>query len=43
MLSDLHINHKEALAAVVAAKRWASKHVIIQSDSEAAVWNYQQR
>ena len=41
VLSDLHINHKEVLAVVVAAERWASswanKHVIIQSDSQAAV------
>ena len=45
VLSDLHINHREVLAVVVAAERWASrwasrwakKHVIIQSDSQAAV------
>ena len=41
VLSDLHIIHKEVLAVVVAAERWASrwanKHVIIKSDSQAAV------
>ena len=41
VLSDLHINHREVLAVVVAAERWAArwakKHVIIQSDSQAAV------
>ena len=37
----LHINHKETLAIILAAKRWhqawSNKHVIIHSDNEAAV------
>ena len=41
MLSALHINHKETLAVVLAAERWApqwvNRHVIIHSDSQAAV------
>lgn len=39
--SQLHINHKEALAIVLAAKRWAPQwanhRVIIHSDNQAAV------
>lgn len=38
---SLHINHKEALAIVLAAKRWgrlwANQRVIIHSDNQAAV------
>ena len=41
VLSALHINHKETLAVVLAAERWApqwvNRHVIIHSDSQAAV------
>ena len=37
----LHINHKETLAIILAAKRWgtlwANQHVIIRSDNQAAV------
>ena len=39
--SQLHINHKETLAIVLAAKRWghvwANHRVIIYSDNQAAV------
>lgn len=39
--SSLHINHKEALAIVLAAKRWgrlwANQRIIIHSDNQAAV------
>ncbi|KAL9978914.1 hypothetical protein ACROYT_G016498, partial [Oculina patagonica] len=39
--SQLHINHKETLAIVLAAKRWATQwanhRVIIHSDNQAAV------
>ena len=37
VLSDFHINHKKAPVVVVAAERWANKHVIIQSDRQVAV------
>ena len=41
-LANLHINHKEALAQVFAALRWApcwaNQHVIIHCDNEAAVY-----
>ena len=37
---SLHINHKETLAIILAAKRWATswanKHVIVQTDNQAA-------
>lgn len=40
--ASLHINHKETLAIILAAKRWASlwanQHVIIHSDNQAAVY-----
>ena len=40
-LSALHINHKEALAVCLAAERWtpvwASKHVLVSCDNQAAV------
>ena len=40
-VSHMHINHKEALSLVLAARRWASdwvgKRVIIYSDNKAAV------
>ena len=38
---DLHINYKEVMAIVLAAKRWghlwSNKHIVIQSDSTTAV------
>lgn len=38
---SLHINHKETLAIILAAKRWhkawANKHIIIHSDNQTAV------
>ena len=41
-MSDLHINYKEVLAVIFTAEHWAPplwscKHVIIHSDSQAAV------
>ena len=36
VLSDLHINHNAVLDVERWASRWAKKHVIIQSDSQAA-------
>ena len=40
-MSDLHINYKEVLAVIFVAEHWAPlwscKHVIIHSDSQAAV------
>ena len=41
ILADLHINHKEVLAVVMAAENWSSlwanKQVIIHSDNQTAV------
>ena len=37
VLSDLHIDHNAVLDVERWASRWAKKHVIIQSDSQAAV------
>ena len=41
ILADMHINHKEVLAVVMAAENWSSlwanKHIIIHSDNQTAV------